>query len=202
MAAASTSVAPGGNTHADLNNDGNPDGILQSTYATTCDGGTPDYTVFKDCFLQGTSMATPHVTGVVALLLSKFPGLTPQQVRTVLACSARDAGPPGPDDHYGAGIVQAATAIRDTDYDNIPDCLEARPQLQLTAGNGSVEPGGVITIPIQAATSGGVIGSYDVQVTFDSPVVRPSAAPRSRARPARSATPARRCVSRPARPPR
>ena len=165
-------VAPGGNTHADLNNDGNPDGILQSTYATTCDGGTPNYTVFKDCFLQGTSMATPHVTGVVALLLSKFPGLTPEQVRTVLACSARDAGPPGPDDHYGAGIVQAGTALRDTDYDKIPDCLEARPQLQLTAGNGSVEPGGAITIPIQAVTVGGAIGSYDVQLTIGSPVVQ------------------------------
>jgi hypothetical protein len=117
-------------------------------------------------------MATPHVTGVVALLLSKFPGLTPQQVRTVLACSARDAGPPGPDDHYGAGMVQAATAILDADYDKIPDCLEARPQLQLTAGNSSVEPGGEITIPIQAAVSGGMAGSYDVQATFDSPVVK------------------------------
>jgi serine protease len=165
-------VAPGGNTHADLNNDGNPDGILQSTYATTCDGGTPDYTVFKDCYLEGTSMATPHVTGVVALLLSKFPGLTPQEVRTVLACSARDAGPPGPDDHYGAGIVQAATAILDADYDKIPDCLEVRPELQLTADSGSVEPGGEVTIPIHAATSGGMIGSYHVQATFDSPVVK------------------------------
>jgi serine protease len=165
-------VAPGGDNHADLNNDGNPDGILQNTYATTCDGGTPNYTVFKDCFLQGTSMATPHVTGVVALLLSKYPGLTPEQVRTVLACSARDAGPPGPDDLYGAGIVQAAAAIRDVDYDNIPDCLEARPQLQLTAGSGPVEPGGAITIPVQAMIVGGAIGSYDVQFTIDSPVAQ------------------------------
>ena len=35
-----------------------------------------------------TNMATPHVTGTVALLLSMYPSLTPQEVRTILECSA------------------------------------------------------------------------------------------------------------------
>ncbi len=167
-------VAPGGNIHADLNHDGEPDGILQSTYVSACDGGAPNYTSFKDCLFQGTSMATPHVTGVIALLLSKYPTLTPDEVRTVLACSARDLGSPGPDLKYGVGLVQAGTALRDNDFDQIPDCLEARPQLELTAGNASVEPGGHITVPIHAlaGAGAGAIGRYDLQVTVDSPVVK------------------------------
>jgi hypothetical protein len=90
----------------------------------------------------------------------------------VLACSARDLGSPGPDLRYGVGLVQAGTALRDNDFDHIPDCLQARPQLELTAGNASVEPGGHVTVPINALAGSGAIGRYDLQVTVDSPVVK------------------------------
>ncbi len=163
-------VAPGGDIHSDKNHDGQPDGVLQSTYASSCDGGTPDFTVFKDCYFQGTSMATPHVTGVIALLLSKYPTLSPAQVKTVLTCSARDLGAPGPDLKYGSGLVQAATALRDADMDHVPDCLGPRPQLELTAGNASVEPGGQVTVPIEALAVHGSLASYDLQLKLDTPV--------------------------------
>lgn len=165
-------MAPGGDLHADLNSDGNPDGILQSTYAFTCMGGDRDYTQFADCFYQGTSMATPHVAGTVALLLSRFPDLNPQQVRSVLACAAIDAGPPGVDEQHGVGIVQAATAIMDNDQNGLPDCLDPRSQLTLTVGGGTVAPGDLITVPLDAVASQTISG-YAAQVTVTGTSLKP-----------------------------
>ena len=56
---------------------------------------------------NGTSMATPHVSGVAALVWSKTPGLTNQQVRNILKNTADDLGTPGWDKYYGYGRVDA-----------------------------------------------------------------------------------------------
>jgi serine protease len=117
-------VAPGGDRSVDQNGDGFPDGILQNTFAFACSDAPRDYTRFAYCSYQGTSMATAHVSGVAALLVSAYPGLTAAQVRRALTCSARDLGPPGRDLEYGAGLVQASEALRDRDHDGIVDCLD------------------------------------------------------------------------------
>lgn len=166
-------VAPGGNTHADLNNDGIGDGILQSTYTHSCYGGQPDYTAFSNCLYNGTSMATPHVSGTVAMLLSRYPDLTPGDVRAILACSSLDLGDPGEDTEYGAGLVHAADAMVDTDKDGTPNCLEARPEVRMSvSGWGPVLPGGAQTVTIKGNTIGGAIGSFDFIVTFDPNLVQ------------------------------
>ena len=78
-------VAPGGNTGVDQNGDGYPDGVLQNTF-----GVTPvDWAYW---FYQGTSMATPHASGVAALLLARDPTLTPTEIRDVLQSTADDLG--------------------------------------------------------------------------------------------------------------
>jgi cell wall-associated protease len=64
------------------------------------------------CYASGTSMATPHVVGVAALVLSRRPTLTRDQLESVLKTTARDAGSPGYDTQYGSGIVDAARALR------------------------------------------------------------------------------------------
>lgn len=60
---------------------------------------------------DGTSMATPHVSGVAALVWSAFPQLTNVQLRQVLTSTAKDLGAPGRDNEYGYGLVQAKAAI-------------------------------------------------------------------------------------------
>lgn len=59
---------------------------------------------------NGTSMATPHVTGVAALIWSWNPSLTNVQIREALQITAMDLGDPGRDVHYGYGLVQAYDA--------------------------------------------------------------------------------------------
>jgi subtilisin family serine protease len=59
--------------------------------------------------LAGTSQAAPHVSGVAALLVGK--GLRGQAAVNRILATAKDAGPPGPDSQYGAGIVNARAAV-------------------------------------------------------------------------------------------
>jgi serine protease len=62
--------------------------------------------------LTGTSMATPHVSGVAALLWSARPTtLTAMQVRALLQDSAQDLGTAGRDPSFGFGLVQAKKAM-------------------------------------------------------------------------------------------
>lgn len=67
-------------------------------------------------YSQGTSMATPHVAGLAALLYSADSTLTPNDVESVLKSTARDFPQTGSDDQCdtnrcGAGIVDAAAAV-------------------------------------------------------------------------------------------
>lgn len=59
---------------------------------------------------EGTSMATPHVSGVAALVWSYFPTCSASQIRTTLINSAQDLGAAGRDTKYGYGLVQAKAA--------------------------------------------------------------------------------------------
>ncbi len=62
-------------------------------------------------FSTGTSVATAHVSGLVALLLQHNPRLTPDAVRNILVETARDLGAKGRDDEFGAGLVDAYQAL-------------------------------------------------------------------------------------------
>jgi len=60
---------------------------------------------------DGTSMATPHVSGVAALVWSNCLSASAAKIRDALDKTARDKGAPGRDAAYGYGIVQAAAAL-------------------------------------------------------------------------------------------
>lgn len=97
-------VAPGGDTSVDQNGDGYGDGILQQTFS-----GNPR--TFGYYFFEGTSMATPHVAGVAALVLAKGNATTPVQVRAALETTADDLGATGRDNYYGNGLLNAVAAL-------------------------------------------------------------------------------------------
>jgi serine protease len=88
-------AAPGGDTGA---------GILSTLNAGTTSPGADSYASY-----MGTSMATPHVAGVVALMLAKNPSLTPDDVESRLKSSARPF--PASCSGCGAGIVDASAAV-------------------------------------------------------------------------------------------
>jgi serine protease len=92
-------AAPGGDVRASASN-----GILSTLNAGTTTPGADAY-----AFYQGTSMATPHVVGVVALMLSAKPTLTPDQVTSILQSTARSF--PATCSQCGAGIVNASAAV-------------------------------------------------------------------------------------------
>jgi len=56
---------------------------------------------------SGTSMATPHVAGVAALAMSKYPNKNNEWIRQKLIDTAKDLGPDGWDEEYGHGLVDA-----------------------------------------------------------------------------------------------
>jgi subtilisin family serine protease len=59
---------------------------------------------------NGTSMATPHVAGAVALLRQVNPNATVDQIKDALMMSAIDLGSPGQDNNYGHGLIDVCAA--------------------------------------------------------------------------------------------
>jgi serine protease len=94
-----TLAAPGGDM-----NSGAANGILSTLNAGTRGPGADSY-----AFYQGTSMATPHVAGVAALVIAKNPTLTPDQVKNTLTSTVRAF--PGTCSGCGAGLVDASAAV-------------------------------------------------------------------------------------------
>jgi subtilisin len=58
----------------------------------------------------GTSMAAPHVTGAVALLLEADPALTPSEIKSILQSTSTPLSGAGPDEQ-GAGVIDVAAAL-------------------------------------------------------------------------------------------
>ena len=56
-------------------------------------------------------MASPHVAGLAALIMSQRPGITPAQVESIIRATAKDIGPPGKDNEFGYGLIQPRAAL-------------------------------------------------------------------------------------------
>lgn len=136
-------MAPGGDTSVDLNGDGYADGVLQQTFS----GGDP--TNFAYWFWQGTSMATPHVAGLIALMLSRG-ARGVESIRNTLHSTAEDLGSPGYDIVYGYGLIDAAAAL--SAVENV--ILEVDPS---SLDFGEVGTNSSKTVTFRAYNSGGGI---------------------------------------------
>ena len=72
---------------------------------------SPRFDRYADAAKQGTSMASPHVAGLAALIYSQ--GVTsPPAIEAALKQFARDLGDPGSDAQYGAGLIDARATLR------------------------------------------------------------------------------------------
>lgn len=133
-----TLAAPGGDVRSSSSN-----GILSTLNAGTKAPGADSY-----AYYQGTSMATPHVAGVVALMLSAKPSATPDQIKAALQSSARAF--PGTCSQCGSGILDAAAAVAAiTGTSGLPTVSE-------TESNGSIATANTVSAP---ANVSGTIGS-------------------------------------------
>jgi serine protease len=116
-------AAPGGS--------GGANSVLSTLNSGTQGPGSDSYALYN-----GTSMATPHVSGVVALMLSVKPTLTPDQVTSILQSTARSF--PATCSQCGSGIVNANAAVDaaiggTTPPDPPPGSAEVEPNNSRTA---------------------------------------------------------------------
>lgn len=107
----------------------------------------------------GTSGATPIVSGVAALIRSKWPEMTASQVINRIVTTAKDAGAPGKDPIYGFGVLNAEAALKD-------DVPEAK-----------VNPLGTIADWIRVHRRGEAAASTPAAVPGDSPTSAPPTLP-------------------------
>ena len=96
-------AAPGGDFTRDVDGDGFPDGVLSTLF----DNSNND---FVYAYYQGTSMATPHVAGILALMLGVNPALTPIDIDNAINLGeiTEDIGNPT---FFGAGLIDAVMAV-------------------------------------------------------------------------------------------
>jgi len=96
-------AAPGGDLSVDLTFDGYGDGVFSTLY-------DEDRHTYAYGFYQGTSMAAPHVSGIIALMLGVNPALTPADIDTLLATGFMTRNI-GSSEFYGHGLIDAFVAV-------------------------------------------------------------------------------------------
>ena len=140
-------------------------GILSAQNAGTTSAGSDSYE-----FYQGTSMAAPHVAGVAALLYAAAPGVTPDEVETILKTTARAFT--GMCIGCGSGIVDATAAIQAAiNGNNGADALENDATVSGLSADLGAQRYFFMEVPAGAtdlsfAISGGS-GDADLYVSFD-----------------------------------
>jgi serine protease len=118
-------AAPGGDA-GDANADGYYDYIV-STYGDASGGSIH----FGYTMVAGTSMASPHVAGVVALMKAVYPALTPDILDALLqnGLLTKDIGETGWDDYFGYGLIDAYKAVLAVNNGDLPSLLTASPTM-------------------------------------------------------------------------
>jgi len=120
-----------------------------------CGGGGQKYST-----CSGTSMATPHASGLAALVWGHAPSLSACQIRHVLRLTATDLGPAGWDETFGYGLVQARAAIDlavavEQGTESLPSrCDFTPPTCVLAAPANEARVSGLVTV--RATTAAGV----------------------------------------------
>jgi thermitase len=146
--------------HAGYSNYGNHVSVAapgSSIYSTgwTSDGRTNCISGY--CDKSGTSMATPHVAGLAALVYSRYSTYTPDQVASAILDNAEDLGVSGWDMYTGCGRIVAYQSLLQGAHGSSPVCLdEVGPwavDAEESRGTATFAPGEVI-VALRSAVSG------------------------------------------------
>lgn len=111
--------------------------------------------------MSGTSMASPHVAGVAALVWSHHPSCTNVQIRNALNASAEDLGASGRDVKFGYGLAQSKDAI---DYISANGCDGTG-----NGGGDGTTPGDDVLVNGVAITDLAADRGADIMFTMDVP---------------------------------
>ena len=106
-------------------------------------------------YATGTSIASPIVAGVAALMLSANPALTPADVEALLEANADDRGPTGWDQGYGWGRVNAYRAVAAAKA-SVPAPDTVAPSVAISAPAPASTVSGVAAVAVSASDSGGI----------------------------------------------
>lgn len=92
--------------------------------------------------LSGTSMASPHVTALAALIRSVNPALKNTEVMDIMRHTAQDIGPKGQDKYFGYGLIDVVAALKSAEASKTPGGTTAA---ENKAGEGQqvTEPGSI-----------------------------------------------------------
>ncbi len=118
-------------------------GCLPETYSYGC--GIGCYAI-----LSGTSMATPYVSGVAALMLEANPDLTSAEIKQIIEDTAHDRLTPGKDVAYGHGLIDAMSAVNRA-LDRVEGEYTPNEFPSYFVGTDSVPDSGYTDIPITVA---------------------------------------------------
>jgi len=104
-------AAPGGSSR-----DGGSSGVIWQETLNQNDLSpflvAPRFDRYAEAGFSGTSMASPHVAALAALIMSQMgSAATPAIVEQVIRSTALDLGAPGRDDEFGYGLIQPRTAL-------------------------------------------------------------------------------------------
>lgn len=91
--------------------DASVDVIAPGENILSADSTVADTSQTPHVFASGTSMSSPVVAGVAALVIEEHPGWSPEQVEDQITSTAKDLGVTGRDPYYGWGLVDAAAAV-------------------------------------------------------------------------------------------
>jgi subtilisin family serine protease len=103
--------------------------------------------------VNGTSFSSPLTAGVVALILSANPSLSPSQVDNILTSTADDLLPAGRDDYYGYGRINAARAVAAAR--GVATVDSQPPTVSILSPSGGTL-GGIVSVEVEAKDNIGV----------------------------------------------